>query len=221
MHGLREKQRRNEEKMQKSGKILLIIFSVLTAGLWCFALLSRQDGKEAVYGEIIIRETPDREESAEHPLFIKEVYEPVIPEGVNIAEDAKIEANGYNDVYTPRKVKDGNPNGQSYWEGASDDYPNILTATFEEGQSIHAVKLLLCPLSVWSARTQTFSVEISEDGETFNEFLASTDYEFNPDRGNEVVLEFDDITIRAIRFAFTGNTGASGAQVAELEIYSR
>lgn len=207
--------------MKKINKRILLFLTVLTAGLWCAVLVLMLGNSKESYGKITRIETPQRAESAEHPLFIKEVYEPVIPEGTNIAENAKIEANDYNDVYMPGKVKDGNPNAQSYWEGASDAYPNILTASYEEPQNIHAIKLLLCPLSVWSTRTQTFSVEISEDGENFTEFLASADYVFDPDKGNEVVLEFDDITIKAIRFVFTANTGASGAQVAELELYSR
>lgn len=207
--------------MKKVNKRILLFLSVLTVGLWCAVLILMIGNEKQSYGNITRIETPNRTESTEHPLFIKEVYEPVIPEGTNIAEEAKIEANGFNDVYTPQKVKDGNPNAQSYWEGVSDSYPNILTASYEEPQSIHAVKLLLCPLSIWSTRTQTFSVEVSEDGENFTELLASTEYVFDPDKGNEVVIEFDDITIKAIRLVFTANTGASGAQVAELELYSR
>lgn len=207
--------------MKKVNKRLLIFLAVLTAGLWCAVLVLMIGNSKQSYGKITKVDAPEQTESEQHPLFIKEEYVPVIPEGINIAESAKVEANDYNDVYFANKVKDGNPNAQSYWEGASDAYPNILTASFKEEQSIHAVKMLLCPLSVWSTRTQTFSVEISEDGENFTEFLAEADYVFNPDKGNEVVIEFDDITIKAIRFVFTANTGASGAQVAELELYSR
>lgn len=207
--------------MKKVNKRLLIFLAVLTAGLWCAVLVLMIGNSKQSYGKITKVDAPEQTESEQHPLFIKEEYVPVIPEGINIAESAKVEANDYNDVYFANKVKDGNPNAQSYWEGASDAYPNILTASFKEEQSIHAVRMLLCPLSVWSTRTQTFSVEISEDGENFTEFLAEADYVFNPDKGNEVVIEFDDITIKAIRFVFTANTGASGAQVAELELYSR
>lgn len=207
--------------MKKVNKRLLIFLAVLTAGLWCAVLVLMIGNSKHSYGKITKVDAPEQTESEQHPLFIKEEYVPVIPEGINIAESAKVEANDYNDVYFANKVKDGNPNAQSYWEGASDAYPNILTASFKEEQSIHAVRMLLCPLSVWSTRTQTFSVEISEDGENFMEFLAGADYVFNPDKGNEVVIEFDDITIKAIRFVFTANTGASGAQVAELELYSR
>lgn len=207
--------------MGKVNKRILISLAILTSGLWGLYILLKAGNGNPVYGEVIIVETPERTESVEHPLFVKEVYEPVIPEGSNIAESAKIEANGFSDVYTPRKVKDGNPNAQSYWEGESDAYPNILTASYDEIQTIHALKLLLCPLSIWSTRTQTFSVEISSDGENYTELFATADYIFDPDKGNEVVLEFDDIEVMAVRFVFTANTGAGGAQVAELEIYSR
>ena len=207
--------------MKKVNKRLLIFLAVLTAGLWCAVLVLMIGNSKHSYGKITKVDAPEQTESEQHPLFIKEEYVPVIPEGINIAESAKVEANDYNDVYFANKVKDGNPNAQSYWEGASDAYPNILTASFKEEQSIHAVRMLLCPLSVWSTRTQTFSVEISEDGDNFTEFLAEADYVFNPDKGNEVVIEFDDITIKDIRFVFTANTGASGEQVAELELYSR
>ena len=144
----------------------------------------------------------------------------MIPDGENIVRDAKIEDNGYNDVYNARKVKDGNVNGLSYWEGVSNAYPNTLTAIFEEDRTIHAMKLMLCPKPIWSARTQSLSVDISTDGENFTEFMAKQDYEFTPDRNNEVVLEFDEITVRAVRLNFYSNTGAEGAQIAEWEIYS-
>lgn len=211
------------EKKRGAGivrNLLLAVTALLAVALWCIVLVRHFGSQEVSHGEIVVVETPDRTESAQHPLFIREVYEPVIPAGVNIAQMAKIEADSFTEVYTPRKVKDGKTAGQSYWEGAPDSYPNILTASFEEEYGIHAIKVCLCPQSVWGARTQTFSVEISRDGENFEELLASADYEFNPDTANEVVLEFDEVTCRAVRLVFTANTGAGGAQVAELELYS-
>ena len=206
--------------MKKVRVLLMAIAAIAAVGIWGAVLILHSGAEEKAYGEVTVIPTPDRTESTEHPLFVKEVYEPVIPDGTNIAEEAKFEANGYNDVYTPRKAKDGKTAGVSYWEGAPDAYPNILTATFEEEKSIHAIKVCLCPQSVWGARTQTFRVEISADGEDFEELIPSKDYEFNPDTANEVVLEFDTITCKAVQLVFTANTGASGAQVAEFEIYS-
>lgn len=208
------------KKANKIGTILIIVAALITVGIWVTVLVLHGGASTPSYGEIQIVETPDRTESTEHPLFVKEVYEPIIPDGTNIASIAKIEANGYNDVYVPRKVKDGRTAGVSYWEGESDAYPNILTATFPEEHTIHAIKVCLCPQSVWGARTQTFSVEISEDGESFQELIPSKEYEFDPNTNNEVVLEFDTVSCKAVQLVFTANTGASGAQVAELELYS-
>ena len=191
--------------MKKIKWIVLAVAVVAVAGIWGKVLASQGAEVAHGWGDIAVVEAPEQTQSQEHPLFIKEVYEPVIPDGENIVRDTKIEDNGYNDVYNARKVKDNNVNGQSYWEGVSNAYPNILTATFEEETSIHAMKLLLCPKPIWSARTQSFSVDISTDGEN---------------RNNEVVMEFDAITVKAIRLNFYSNTGAEGAQVAEWEIYS-
>lgn len=206
--------------MNRIKKILIVILAIIATALWCLILVLRLETGKKSYGEISIVETPDRTESTQNPLFIKEVYEPVIPDGTNIAGDAKITANGFNDVYTPRKAADGKTEGISYWEGESDAYPNILTAMFKEEHKIHAIKVCLCPQTVWGARVQTFSVEISGDGENFTELIPSKEYEFNPDTANEVVLEFNEVSCSAVQLVFTANTGASGAQTAEFEIYS-
>ena len=207
--------------MNQTKKTLIVLLAVVAAILWCVILILFVGGRKISYGQTSVVETPDRTESSENPLFVKEIYEPVIPEGANIAADAKMTANGFNDVYTPIKVNDGKTEGQSYWEGENGAYPNILTATFKETHKIHAIKVCLCPQSVWSMRMQTFCVQISEDGENFTELIPANDYEFNPGTANEVVIDFDEVGCKAVQLVFTGNTGAGGAQVAEFEIYSK
>lgn len=206
--------------MRKILNIVVIVMAVLAAGLWGTVFIMKAGAKESARGQITVIETADRTESTQHPDFIKEVYEPIIPSGVNVAPQAKMEDNGHNDVYVKNKVNDGDKMGASYWEGAVGQYPNILTADFEEELSIHAIKVCLCPQPVWGARTQTFAVESSSDGENFTELIAEKEYQFDPDTANEVVLEFDEVSLRAVRLVFTANTGAEAAQVAELEIYS-
>lgn len=206
--------------MKKIKWIILTAVAVVVACIWGSVFVLQEAKTEHSWGEVTVVEAPEQTQSEEHPLFIKEVYEPIVPEGENIVRDAKIEDNGYHDVYNARKVKDSDVNGQSYWEGVSNAYPNILTAVFEEDRTIHAMKLMLCPKPIWSARTQSFSVEISTDGENFTELVAKQEYEFTPDCNNEVVLEFDAVTVRAVRLNFYSNTGAEGAQLAEWEIYS-
>lgn len=207
--------------MNRTKKALIVLLTVVAGILWCAVLILFICGRNISYGQTSVVETPDRTESTENPLFVKEVYEPVIPDGTNIAADAKMKASGFNDAYTPIKVNDGRTEGQSYWEGENGAYPNILTATFKETHKIHAIKVCLCPQSVWSMRMQTFCVQISGDGENFTELIPAGDYEFNPDTANEVVMDFDEVECKAVQLVFTGNTGAGGAQVAEFEIYSK
>ena len=169
---------------------------------------------------ITVVESPEQDSAMEHEAFIVEEYIPIVPEGTNIAGEGKIEASSYYDVYVPRKAVDGNLNGQSYWEAPADTYPNTLMISYEEPYEVHAVKVGLCPKTIWGKRNQEFSVEITEDGESYTEIVPMTSYEFTPDRNNEVVLEFDSINIQGIRLTFQSNTGAGGAQVAEFEVYS-
>lgn len=207
--------------MKKIRMILLIALALAAAVVWCRALtMGSSDDTENKYGSVTVVETADRTTSEVPEAFIKEEYIPVIPDGTNIADLSRFDANGYNDVYLPGKAKDGDTKGASYWEGAADSYPNILTAVYNENVNVHAIRLLLCPLSIWGTRIQAFSVEISADGENFTELIPMTDYTFDPNKGNEVVIEFDEVNIAAIRLNFTKNTGAVGAQVAEFEIYS-
>lgn len=206
--------------MKKIRIILIAIFAVAAVGMWGAAFTIQKSAETVSYGEVTIVQTADRTESIVPPALVKEEYVPVIPDGVNITGEAKIDANGFNSSYAPGKVKDGMTLANSYWEGAPNEFPNIISATFDRPFNVHAMKVCLCPQSVWGPRVQTFSVEISTDGETFTEFIPSTDYQFDPDTGNELVLEFDATEVKAVQLTFTANTGAVGAQIAEWEIYT-
>lgn len=206
--------------MKKVRIILIVILALAAIGMWAGALTVQKNAEAVVYGEVTVIPTADRTESIVPPALVKEEFQPVIPDGVNITSVASIKANNFNSSFSPLKVNDGDTAGASYWEGAPNEFPNIITATFEQNFNIHAIKLCLCPQSVWGPRVQTFSVEISTDGENFTELLPSADYQFDPDTGNELVLEFDATNVKAVQLSFTANTGAVGAQIAEWEIYT-
>jgi len=161
----------------------------------------------------------DQTEIMEHPDFIKEVYVPIIPDGSNLALDGEVEASSFNQSFTPRKAIDGNADGASYWEAEGDSYPNEIVLDLLELSSIHAIKVRLNPAYIWGKRTQTFEVQVSVDGESYDILEEETIYTFDPDYGNEVLLEFEAISVQYIKLIFTDNTGANGAQVAELEVY--
>lgn len=164
---------------------------------------------------------PEQSAAMENPNFIKEEYVPVLPEGTNIALDGKVQASSFADVYTPRKTIDGNVNGVSYWEGKPDSYPDTLTVDLRASASISGIRVCLCPLNIWGKRTQTFALNVSKDGVNYEEVAAMKQYTFDPDTGNEVILQFDPIETQYVQLSFTENSGASGAQVAEFEIYSK
>ena len=206
-----------EIKNIKRARMITAVLCIIAAILCCITGFLYLGG-EADAKVTVIKAT-EQSEMLSHPAFAVEEYDPVIPEGTNIAPLGKASSNGHNDVYGPNKVNDGKTKGASYWEGETDAYPNELTLSFKEKHFMHAIKLLLCPLAVWSKRTQDFGIFVSTDGENFTEFIKSASYDFDPKRNNEVVIEFEECELMAIKLVFTGNTGAGGAQVAELEVY--
>lgn len=200
-------------------RIVIIILAVILVGLIIYGTQKKKPSK--LIAEITKVEAPDQTQSEENPAFVKEEYVSVLPEGTNIAPEGKIDANGFNQTFTPRKAVDGMTGAASYWEGSPDGYPNELSVTFKEDKTIHAIRVAINPDSVWGKRTQTFSVKVTYDGEGYETFLDEKGYEFDPSTGNEVILEFDDTQVKGVMLSFTANTGATGGQVAEFEIYSR
>ena len=200
-------------------RIVIIILAVVWVGLTIYGTQKKKPSK--LIAEITKVEAPDQTQSEENPTFVKEDYVSVLPEGTNIAPEGKIDANGFNQTFTPRKAVDGMTGAASYWEGSPDGYPNELSVTFKEDKTIHAIRVAINPDSVWGKRTQTFSVKVTYDGEGYETFLDEKGYEFDPSTGNEVILEFDDTQVKGVMLSFTANTGATGGQVAEFEIYSR
>lgn len=201
----------------------IIIVLLLAADIYLIGFAPgkiKEPSKEIEASRVTVVNAPDQTESMEHPDFKKKEYKLVLPEGNNIALKKKVTASSFADVYTPRKVTDGDALGVSYWEGKS-DYPNYLTVDLESKEKFHAVRVALSPLAIWGKRTQTFAVNLSDDGKNFTPFLESRQYTFDPDTGNEVQLLFDDTQARYVQLVFTENSGSGGGQVAELEVYQK
>jgi hypothetical protein len=202
-------------------RVLIVLLVILNLGLLQYAFTHLKNPPQEVNAANVTEVlAPEQTEAMEHPDFAKKEYTLVLPEGENIALNKKVKASSFNDVYTPRKVVDGKTAGVSYWEGKP-DYPNTLTVDLGDVEKIHALRIALCPLSVWGKRTQTFGVSKSLDGEKFDSFIESKQYTFDPDTGNEVQLLFDEIETRYVQLTFTENSGSGGGQVAEFEIYQK
>lgn len=121
-------------------------------------------------------------------------------------------ANGQTQFYAGAGAADGNLN--TYWEGAGSGQDE-LTLSFAQPASPLKLILRLNPSSTWGARTQTFSILGSADGQTFSEIVPSDDYTFDPAAGNSVTVDLPGTSLLALKILFTKNSGADGAQIAE------
>lgn len=200
---------------------LIALLVVANLALLTYAFFGMKEPPKQIGSEnIMVVTAPEQAEALEHPDFIEEEFVLVLPEGENIAIDKNIDASGHVDVYAAGRAVDGTADGSSYWEGNS-EYPNTLTVDLQAPTSIHAIRLCLNPLSMWGRRTQTLAVNISADGENFEELVKTQQYTFDPDTGNQIQLEFDDIKTRYVQLIITENSGANAGQIAEFEIYSK
>ena len=161
---------------------------------------------------------PDQKEAMENDAFKEEEY--VAPEidGTNVALDGRADANGFNDVYRAPNIIDGSR--LTYWEGSQNEESQIISVDLKNSYTIHTVVVGLNPAQIWGKRTQTFKIEASDDGQNYTEVIPSTDYDFDPKTGNQVVIDIDNVKMQYIRLTFTKNTGAVAGQIAELEVYT-
>lgn len=207
-------------KIIRRGIIALLVVALISIIAYRFMGI-KEPPQVMDVANLTVQAAPDQTASMENPNFIKEEYVAVLPEGSNIALEGKAEVNNFQDSYSARKVNDGKAVGVSYWEGKANSYPNIITMDLKKAASIHAIRICLNPQSIWGKRTQTFAVQVSSDGVSFQQLIPTKQYTFDPDTGNEVIFSFDAIETQYVQLEFTENSGAGGAQVAEFEIYSK
>lgn len=119
--------------------------------------------------------------------------------------------------FTGNKAVDGDI--LTYWEGAAKKWPGTIEVDLVSAQQVGTAVLRLNPKRVWNKRVQVFSVQISEDGSNFTEYLPEAEYVFDPVANENVVAVPLNVRAKAIRFVFTANSGANAAQIAELELY--
>ena len=135
--------------------------------------------------------------------------------GNNLAQGKTITAGSYTQTYMAVNANDGNVN--TYWEGAPNTYPNTLTVDLGSLQTVYKIVLKLN--ASWGTRTQTLAVLTSTDNSTYTTAAASATYTFNPSSANTVTITFANTSARYVRLNFTANSGATGGQAAEFEVY--
>lgn len=171
----------------------------------------------AVNPNVTLVTSPPQAEFEVHPEWTLPEPEE-IDYGENLALGKPITQNGSTQIYQCRNAVDGDR--YTYWEGAQEDYPNIITVDLEEAKSISGFGILLNPRQIWSARTQEVEIQISDDGDRFTTLLPKQTVEFDPLTDNRCYLPLEgQASTRFVRFVFTANSGAKAGQAAEVEIY--
>lgn len=191
--------------------LTIVIVACLCVG-GVFALHNKSD--------TTIVQTPNQTHAVTPSQFIVSTASVATPTGTNFAKGALASGNGNTDIYVPAKAVDGSTEGSAYWEG-NPTMPDQFTVTMNEAHDIGVIRICLNPSPLWQARTQTFSIQTSVNGTTFTDAVASADYNFDPKTGNVVLINLPKVVnIKAVRLNFTKNTGAKGAQIGELELYT-
>ena len=87
--------------------------------------------------------------------------------------------------------------------------------------TVSTVAVCLNPSSIWEPRIQEISVEISADGETYTEVAAKANYQFDPETGNRIRIDFDSVEAAFVKVIFFKNSASrtGGAQAAEICVY--
>lgn len=135
--------------------------------------------------------------------------------GSNLALNKPIEASSYTQNFVAANANDDKPG--TYWE--SNGYPSTLTVKLGADADIEAVVVKLSPDQVWAARTQGLQVLGRPQSATgFTSLKDRADYAFSP-TGNQNTVTIP-VTGRYadIQLKFFSNTGAPGAQVAEIQV---
>ncbi|MFJ8046705.1 discoidin domain-containing protein [Streptomyces luteogriseus] len=136
----------------------------------------------------------------------------------NLAEGRPATATGSQEVYTPGKAVDGDPD--TYWESANHAFPQSLTIDLGAREAVRRLVLKLPPQAAWQARTQTLSVQGSTDGSAWSTVVAAKDHRFDPATGNTVTVPLPAGTnLRHLRLHVSANTGWPAAQFSEVEAY--
>ncbi|MQY12605.1 hypothetical protein SRB5_27410 [Streptomyces sp. RB5] len=135
--------------------------------------------------------------------------------GTNLARGKPIEASSHTQTYVaPNAVDDSTG---TYWEAAGQS--STLTVDLGADAALSSVVVKLNPDPAWGPRTQSFAVlGRGQSAGSFTTLKARTDYQFSPSGNQNTVTVPVTGSHAEVRLEFYGNTGAPGAQVAELQV---
>lgn len=140
-----------------------------------------------------------------------------LPETENLAEGKPVLSGEHTDVYVNTNVNDGKTD--TYWE--SKGFPAEMVIDLQGSYAVSTVAVLLNPSAIWEARTQEIAVFVSADGKSFTEAAPAAKYDFDPNTGNRIRIDFDTVSAGFVKVVFTMNSSSrtGGAQAAEIAVY--
>lgn len=140
-----------------------------------------------------------------------------MPETENYAQGKPVSSGVHNDVYVIENVNDGKTD--TYWE--SKGFPGEAVIDLGESRAISTVAVRLNPSAIWEARKQEIAVFVSADGTNYTEASPATMYDFDPNTGNRIRIDFPSAQARYVKLVISLNSSSrtGGAQAAEIEIY--
>ena len=199
-----------------SKKLIILFCAVIAVSLigaaLAFFLLPGRDA-----GLTIVKAPEQSEVSRPEDFPDPEANWIKLPKGANLAEGKAVSAGEVTEVYASANVTDGETT--TYWE--SKGVPAEITIDLAGTYSVQTVAVRLNPAPIWEARTQRFEILTSTDGENFTVAVPDASYEFTPDTGNMVRVDFKAAQAGFVRLVFSANTSArtNGAQAAEICIF--
>ena len=136
-------------------------------------------------------------------------------DGTNLARNKPIEASSTTQTYVASHANDDSVT--TYWESAGT--PATLTVKLGADADVEAVVVKLNPDAAWGPRTQAIQVlGRAQSDSAYTSLKGRADYAFSPSGNQNTVTIPVSGRIADLRLAFSSNTGAPGAQVAELQV---
>ncbi|NEB36086.1 CARDB domain-containing protein [Streptomyces sp. SID14515] len=136
-------------------------------------------------------------------------------EATDLARGKTVTASGSHGEFPAANANDGKVD--SYWE--SNGLPADLTVKLGADADLESVVVKLNPDPIWASRTQDIQVlGRTQDGTVFTSLRARAGYAFDPSGNQNTVTIPVDGRVADLQLRFFSNTGAPGAQVAEIQV---
>ncbi|WP_324801211.1 CARDB domain-containing protein [Streptomyces cyaneofuscatus] len=136
-------------------------------------------------------------------------------EATDLARGKTVTASGSHGGFPVVNANDGQVN--TYWE--SNGHPSNLTVKLGADADLQSVVIKLNPDPIWGTRTQEFQVlGRTQSGSGFTSLKSRAGYVFNPATNQNTVTVPVSGRAADLQLQFFSNTGAPGAQVAEIQI---